>query len=67
MRYEDAKILESYWHIVAEELEARIHNEEIVLRTCEERHLKETQARIQVYAELKTLPQDMAERLSTRG
>ena len=67
MRYEDAKILESYWHLVAEELEVRIHNEEMALRTCSEGNLKQIQERIRVYEELKTLPQDMAERLSTRG
>jgi len=67
MTYEDAKILESYWHIVQHELQDQIQREMMHLRSCHPEELYVIQARIKVYEQLMTLPYDVAERLATRG
>ena len=67
MTLEDAKILQTYWHLVSDELESYIQNETLRLRTCGETELKSIQAFIKAYQGLKTLPYDVAERLASRG
>ena len=67
MTYEDAKILESYWHIVQAELHEQIQREMIHLRSCGVDDLMIIQARIKVYEQLMTLPYDIAERQGTQA
>ena len=62
MNYEDAKLLESYWHLVVSELDAQIVLEENSLRICKPEELVRIQTRIKVYEELKSLPQRVVER-----
>ena len=67
MNYEDAKILESYWHIVQEELHEQIQREMVSLRCCTADELVIIQTRIKVYEQLMTLPYDIAERQGTQA
>ena len=67
MTYEEAKILQSYWHIVVDELEAQIQAETNRLRVCSKDDLEKIQSYIKVYEALKTLPYDVAERLGTQA
>lgn len=49
----------STWNAVTSELDFRIQAVMASLRTCKEEDLKATQIRLEVYEEIKRLPQDV--------
>jgi len=51
-----------HWETVCKELDSRIEAANFQLRTCVPEKLREIQMRIQIYEELKRLPQDVKDR-----
>jgi hypothetical protein len=62
MDIEKAKALSTYWDEVQKELDKWIANEFQKIKTCEPDQLKQIQARIAAFEEIKNLPQVVVER-----